>query len=176
MNDKPSPIQVELLSASAFQPYGRVIEHEDAPGRHYVPEVFERACDLTSPAMWVRRVRRRRDLPMLITHLERHPYSAQTFLPTRPFLHLVVVCLALPDGKPDRASLRVFVAGPGQGVCYRRNVWHHGLTVLDDVADFIVIMNLTGKGDDDVFLDLDEPVEIHDRQGLLKEMRHAACL
>lgn len=176
MTNKVVSVQIEPLSAEAFLSYGRLIEHCDEPGRQYVPEAFEREPELTTPTMWMRRVRRRRELPVLVTHMERHPYSAQTFLPTRPFVHLVAVCLAQCDGRPDISSLRVFVAGPGQGVCYRRNIWHHELTVLTEVADFVVLMSLTGRGDDDVFLELNDPVEVHDQSGVLKEAQYASCV
>lgn len=176
MSNNVVSIQIEPLSSKEFLSYGRVIEPCDEPGRQYVPEVFECAPELTTPKMWMRRVRRRTELPVFVTHMERHPYSAQTFLPMRPFVHLVAVCLAGPDGKPDTDTLRVFVAGPGQGVCYQRNVWHHELTVLTDVADFVVVMSLAKNGDDDVFLELDNPIKVHDQSGILQELQYASCV
>jgi len=49
-----------------------------------------------------------------------------------------------------RARLRAFIAGPDQGVTYRMNTWHHGLTVLDKPGRFAVFMwRDGGKGDEE---------------------------
>jgi len=153
-------VQAEPLRPEAFTPYGTVIQYSGEPRRQYVPEAFERIEDVASPTLWLRRANRRAELPVTVTNLERHPYSAQTFLPVKDVSHLVVVAGSRADGTPDLDTLRAFIATGGQGVSYRRNVWHHGLTVLDGTADFIVVMSLTGRGDDDVFLDLAQPVEV----------------
>ena len=52
------------------------------------------------------------------------------------------------------AQARAFIADRGQGVIYRRNVWHAGLRVLAAPAEFVVVMALSDK-DDDVLLDLE---------------------
>jgi ureidoglycolate lyase len=160
MSNSPTVVHAEPLRSDAFAPYGRVVEYGDDSRRLYVPEAFERIDGLTTPTLWLRSVRRKKELPLIITRLERHPYSAQTFLPTGNFSHLIVVCEASEDDAPDLATLKVFVATEGQGVSYRRNVWHHGFTLLDDSADFIVVMSLTENGDDDVFIDLQHPIEV----------------
>ena len=80
--------------------------------------------------------------------------------------------IASNDDAPDLATLKVFVATHGQGVSYRRNVWHHGLTILDDAADFIVVMSLTEAGDDDVFIDLEHPIEIRNGSALISGAAH----
>jgi ureidoglycolate lyase len=108
--------------------------------------------------MWVSRVDAPARLPLTIRTLERHRFAAQTFIPLASVRYLVVVAPnRTADGAPDLDRLRAFIAGPGQGVCYRRGTWHHGLTVLDRPGDFVVMMGLRGlrQGeDDDEFLDL----------------------
>jgi ureidoglycolate lyase len=32
------------------------------------------------------------------------------------------------------------IAGPGQGITYRMNTWHHGFTVLDRPGRFAMFM------------------------------------
>jgi len=52
-----------------------------------------------------------------------------------PFLVLV----APPGDTVKPADLRAFKTAPGQGVNYRRGVWHHPLIALNEVSDFLVI-------------------------------------
>ncbi|MGE0426324.1 MAG: ureidoglycolate lyase, partial [Reyranellaceae bacterium] len=65
---------------------------------------------------------------------------------------LIVVCPHAADGGPDAAKAVAFVAGPGQGVTYRANTWHHGLTVLDRAARFAVLMWRDGGSTDEEFV------------------------
>ncbi len=72
----------------------------------------------------------------------------------------MVVCQSAPDGSPDVSTLRALIADEGQAVTYRRDVWHHGLTVLDTRSRFAVVTTLTGEADDDTFFELGEPVRV----------------
>ena len=76
--------------------------------------------------------------------LERHPLGSQAFLPLGERPYLVVV--APPGAPPSPASVRAFLAAPGQGVNYAPGVWHHPLLALDAVSDFWVI-DRAGPGD-----------------------------
>ncbi|MBA4788770.1 MAG: ureidoglycolate lyase [Rhizobiales bacterium] len=77
-----------------------------------------------------------RPAPILVRALERHPHSAQAFLPLSPCRALVVVAGALPDGGIDMASLAAFIAQPDAGLSYAPGVWHLGLTSLDRPGRF----------------------------------------
>ncbi len=153
------------LEGAGFAPYGSIIECEDTAERQYHPEAFEHEHGVANPSLWLRRLTIKTLLPLTIECLERHPYSAQAFIPSKNFSHLVVVCDATTDGLPDLQTLHAFIAGYGQGVCYRRNVWHHGFTLLDEVAEVVVVMSQTGRDDDDIFVSLPRVVEIHGTLG-----------
>jgi ureidoglycolate lyase len=157
--------QAVPLESDAFAPYGTIIQCQDTADRQYHPEAFEYEHGVANPTMWLRRLTNKTELPLTISSLERHPFSAQAFIPLKNFSNLVVVCDATSDGLPDLETLHAFIAGHGQGVCYRRNVWHHGFTILDDAAEVITVMSQTGRGDDDVFVSLPRVVEIHATQG-----------
>ena len=58
-------------------------------------------------------------------------------------------------GGPDTSGVRAFIATGKQGVTYKPNTWHHGLTVLDKPGRFAVFMWRTGTGGDEEFV----PVE-----------------
>jgi ureidoglycolate lyase len=40
---------------------------------------------------------------------------------------------------PEWQNVSAFLTAPGQGVCLRRNSWHHGLIALGDGDRFAVI-------------------------------------
>jgi ureidoglycolate lyase len=93
-----------------------------------------------------------------ITALERHPHSTQSFIPIRSGRWLIVLAPTLPDGSPDIANVRSFLAGPDDAICIHRDVWHAGLTVLDGPAEFAMMMWRTDAGDDGIVHTLAEPL------------------
>lgn len=149
------------LTAEAFAPFGQVQSLSgQAPRRGHIPGAVERTQEASEPQLWIATVPDPVVLPLAITKLERHPFSAQTFIPLNGSGYLVTVCQSTPDGAPDLATLRLFHATPDQAVTYRRNVWHAGLAPLQADARFVVSMSFTGRDDDDEFLPLETPVEL----------------
>ncbi len=136
-----------LLSArdGKYTDLPQVLEPGDTPGRHG----FAILCPqpVTGPAV-------------SITALERHPHSTQSFVPIRAGRWIVVLAPTLPDGRPDVANVRAFLAGPQDALCIHRNVWHAGLTVLDGPAEFGMIMWRTDAGDDGVVHELEMPITL----------------
>jgi ureidoglycolate lyase len=95
-----------------------------------------------------------------ITALERHPHSAQSFIPIRAGRWVVVLAPTLSDGSPDMDNVRAFLAGPQDALCIRRNVWHAGLTALDGPAEFAMMMWRTSAGDDGIVHHLTTPLTL----------------
>jgi ureidoglycolate lyase len=152
----PSP-----LTAEAFAPFGEVIAIANGERRNHFRFAFEAAAQAAEPALWVSYPTHVASDVVEVAKLERHPYAAQTFIPIRDGRYLVIVCHAAADGSPDLSTLQALVAGPDQAVTYRRNVWHHGLTVLDQRTRFAVVTTLSGEGDDDCFYEMETPVRIN---------------
>ena len=146
-------IPARPLTSESFAPYGEVIEHAGSERRHFVASAFDHSRQVSANRFWVSQVDAQGQSPLLISALERHPYSAQTFIPLTHTSYLVVVAPSLVDGQPDAHALEAFIASPAQGVCYGRGVWHHGLTVLQAPAQFAVFMGMAEHGNDQ-FLDL----------------------
>jgi ureidoglycolate lyase len=97
------------------------------------------------------------EFPLELTMVERHPLGSQAFVPLSPRPFLVVVCHDGPDGP---GAPHAFLTRPGQGVNYRRNLWHGVLTPIDEPQDFLVV----DRGGDGSNLEehfFDEPYEIH---------------
>jgi ureidoglycolate lyase len=151
----PSP-----LTAEAFAPFGDVIAIANGERRNHFKLAFEASEEAVEPALWVSYPQQVAGDVVEVAKLERHPYAAQTFIPIRDGRYLVVVCHTAADGSPDLSTLQALVAGPDQGVTYRRNVWHHGLTVLDQRTRFAVVTTLSGQGGDDCFHELGTPVRV----------------
>jgi len=138
-------ITPEPLTPAAFAPYGDVI----APGggeRMLINEgTSERFSDLARidvsaeggrPNLSYVRAQPR-SLPLAVRMVERHPLGSQAFVPLGPTPFLVLV--AAPGEAVTPADLLAFRTAPGQGINYRRGVWHHPLIALDEVSPFLVI-------------------------------------
>jgi ureidoglycolate lyase len=153
-------VRPEPLSPSAFAAFGDVAERPIDSRRRYLPTFVVRSDEATNFSIWISSGAPIGVLPLKLTTLERHPYSAQTFMPLGSGRYLAIVCSAAPDGGPDLAALRCFIAGAHQSITYARNVWHHPMTVLDNTMEFVVAMGMTGRRDDDVFVSLNVGVDV----------------
>ena len=101
-----------------------------------------------------------KSLPFTVRLLERHPCSTQTFLPMVCVRFLVVVAPTLADGTPDLSGLQAFVCGPGEGISYHQDVWHHPIIALDGDADFAMLAWEDGSALDCVEFPLSSPIQI----------------
>ncbi len=137
-------IRIEPLTATAFAPFGQVIEAEGA--HHYAINagMTERYHDLARveldgtdarPLISIFRGKPYA-LPLSLTLVERHPLGSQAFYPLGNTPWLVIVA---PDeaGTPGRPL--AFAPTAGQGVNIAINTWHGVLTPLDHDADFLVV-------------------------------------
>ncbi len=142
MTGATAPLQVEPLSAAAFEPFGDLIAPAAARDAFAVNAgSATRFDDLATIEVGAAGGRPRlgifraapRPLPFTVALLERHPLGSQAFVPLDPRLRYVVVVAASPQQQP-----RAFLAGGGQGINYRPGVWHHPLIALDG-GDFLVL-------------------------------------
>lgn len=148
------------LTSEAFAPFGEVIAHQGTDRRHVIHTATRTVGVDVHPRLWVSRLQAAVACPLVITRLERHRRSSQTFIPLTSAASLIVVAPNLPDGQPDITHMKAFIASGEQGVCYAPGVWHHGLSPLDAPAQFVVTMGLADDGQDDEFLALPMPVTI----------------
>ena len=152
-------VQLEPLTPERFAQFGDVAARPTHLRRRYLPTALDLAED-ASLSLWISSAAATGSLPMHLNALERHPFSAQSFVPLDPGRYLVIACEPGIDGQPDLQTLRAFRADGRQSVTFSRNVWHHSMTVLDAGMEFAVAMGMTGRGDDDVFQDLAAAVTI----------------
>lgn len=147
----PAPVQLQVrcepLTAEAFAPFGQLIaagvgnavsaNQGNALRTNWAAQ-FDHSRVHAKPNLAVFRSAAR-TLPLQLKLFERHPCSTQAFLPLIVGRMLVCVAPDLPDGSPDLARARAFVALPGQGINYRRGVWHHPIVALDSDADLAML-------------------------------------
>jgi ureidoglycolate lyase len=151
----------EPLTASAFAPFGAVLEAPADPGRQYFDEHLMNRRPASRTSLSISRLLPIAQLPLRAELFERHEFSSQTFLPLSASRYLVIVAPAAAAGGPDAARARAFVAQAGQGISYHANIWHHGMTVLDAPAVFSVLMWRDGTSGDEEFVTLPRPLTIH---------------
>jgi ureidoglycolate lyase len=153
-------IKPEPLRAEAFAPFGDVLEAPPAAGRNFFGDGLANRRPGAAPSLSVACVPPLASLPLTATRMERHEFSSQSFLALDVARWLVIVAPKAGDGRPDTARARAFLAGPGQGVTYRVDIWHHPLTVLDRPARFAVLIWLEHSKTDEEFVTLDRPFTV----------------
>jgi ureidoglycolate lyase len=139
-----TPILARPLTREAFAPFGDVIEPDEARAypinggmciRHHALAVADVAGEDARIVISLFRGQAY-DFPLKLLMVERHPLGSQAFMPLSPRPFLVVVC---PDDGGAPGVPQAFLTGPGQGVNYRRNLWHGVLTPIGEAQDFLVV-------------------------------------
>ncbi len=154
--DTFEPTARMVLSATAFAPYGWVIDGATARQglrqppvtindgtclRHDGLSPLQLTLDGGAPCLSLFSARSRSHdefgrIPITLRWLERHRLGTQTFIPLNGARYWVVV--ALGDDEPDLHSLRAFEACRGEAVTLAAGTWHHGL-IAPWGGDFVVI-------------------------------------
>jgi ureidoglycolate lyase len=137
------------LERGAFAPFGDLIDVPDQAGRSYYDDALGNLRPSALPSLSMILKAETPDRPLRATMLERHEFSSQTFIPVDVARWLVVVAPHAANGVPDVTAVRGFIATGRQGVTYKPNTWHHGLTVLDRPGRFAVFMWRAGKDDEE---------------------------
>jgi ureidoglycolate lyase len=138
------------LTPEAFAPFGEVIDVPEIAGRTYYEEALGNLRSEAHASLSLSLKAETPDRPLRAEMLERHEFSSQTFVPLDVGRWLIVVAPHARAGGPDLGGVKAFVASGKQGVTYRPNTWHHGLTVLDRPGRFAVFMwRVGGTGDEE---------------------------
>lgn len=133
-------VDPQPLTKEAFAPYGDVIDLPTSTGRTYYEDALGNLRPAARPSISVSQREPASDRPIVVNLLERHEFSSQTFMPLDVDRWLIVVAPHAKAGGPDTSGVKAFVANGRQGVTYKPDTWHHGLTVLDRPGRFVVFM------------------------------------
>ena len=85
----------------------------------------------------------KRNFPMKIDMMEKHPLGSQAFIPMIETTFLAFV--APPGHLPEINKIKSFIVPPKKGINYKPGVWHFPLISTED-TDFLVI-DRQGSGD-----------------------------
>ncbi len=135
-------IIIEPISAQAFAPFGDVLEAKGPADKIINQGLCGRFHDRARMDFSDGRAgisifhAQKRDLPMKLDLVERHPDGSQAFVPMshQPFL---VVVAEDAGGIPQ--NIRAFLTEAGQAINIHRGIWHGVLTPLYDPGLFAVI-------------------------------------
>lgn len=141
-------IIIEPMSADAFAPFGDLLEAKGTPDKIINQGLCGRFHDRARMDFSDGRAgisifhAEKRDLPLKLDLVERHPDGSQAFVPMshQPFL---VVVAEDQNGIPQ--NIRAFLTEAGQVINIHRGVWHGVLTPLYDPGLFAVIDRI-GEG------------------------------
>jgi len=139
----------EPLTADAFAPFGDVIDVPQEAGRTYYEDALGNLRGEAKPSLSMSFRVPTPDRPLKSELMERHEFSSQTFVPVDVARWLIVVAPHAAAGRPDMANARAFIANGQQGITYKPNTWHHGLTTLDRPGRFAVFMWRAGAQDEE---------------------------
>ena len=94
----------------------------------------------------------KRNFPMKIDMMEKHPLGSQAFIPMKETVFLAFVA---PEGeKPDLNKIESFIIPTGVGINYNPGIWHFPLISTEDM-NFLVVDRL-GEGDNLILYDLNK--------------------
>ena len=155
----------EILTAENFSQFGQVISLEQKDfliiNNGYAKKYPDLATIDTQEHGGTTTVHiyvaKKRQFPLQINMLEKHPFFSQTFIPkdNQPFL----VVVAPASDEPNIRDIRAFISNGEQGVNYSRGVWHFPLISVKDGAQFIVIDRKHVIDSDDIEQCIVHPIE-----------------
>jgi ureidoglycolate lyase len=137
------------LTPDAFAPFGEVIEVPQQAGRTSYDDALGNTRPHAKASLSMTYRLPSAERPLVCSTMERHEFSSQSFVPVDVERWLIVVAPHAATGGPDMAAARAFIAGSRQGVTYKPNTWHHGLTTLGGPGRFAVFMWRAGEKDEE---------------------------
>lgn len=154
----PAAIVAQPLTAPAFRDYGHVLSLAEA-GRAYHGGLIENRrpqaqLDLSLTVVDAG------TLPFALRLFERHPFSAQAFIPLDVAGYLVTVCPDDGNGRPDPSRAISFTARPDQAIVYAAGAWHHPMVALQRPGRFAIVMWATGGDGDEELVPLAAAMQV----------------
>ncbi|MCM3762967.1 ureidoglycolate lyase [Alkalihalobacillus oceani] len=138
-------IQVEPLTASSFEPYGRCFEIPDAPpskeGEGWDCWSYLANMEATT-RVGVGMVRtQKREL--IVDSMERHVSREEILLPLYDEIIQPVGLyrdLADPDEAPEIQTVKCFLLKPGQGIIIGKGIWHSPAYPVNRDTDYLFMI------------------------------------
>jgi ureidoglycolate lyase len=140
---------VDLLNMTAetFAPFGVVLEPPAVPGRTQRLPLPANLRPEALPTMTLIHLERG-TASRQIDRMERHRHAGQAFLHLGGGALLVVVAATDANGGPDLTKVTAFRTTAGQGFAYHPDIWHAGVSALDEPARVASLLCCDGSADD----------------------------
>ena len=85
----------------------------------------------------------KRNFPMKIDMMEKHPLGSQAFIPMKETTFL---CFVAPQGEsPDINKIQSFIVPPKNGINYKPGIWHFPLISTEDTNFLVIDRKGTGE-------------------------------
>tara|TARA_B110000438_G_scaffold167579_1_gene160301 strand:- start:175 stop:669 length:495 start_codon:yes stop_codon:yes gene_type:complete len=85
----------------------------------------------------------KRNFPMKIDMMEKHPLGSQAFMPMKETTFL---CFVAPAGDlPDIKKIQSFIIPPKTGINYKPGIWHFPLISTEDTNFLVIDRKGSGK-------------------------------
>ena len=85
----------------------------------------------------------KRNFPMKIDMMEKHPLGSQAFIPMKETTFLSFVA---PSGEsPDTNKIQSFIIPPKTGINYKPGIWHFPLISTEDTSFLVIDRKGSGK-------------------------------
>jgi ureidoglycolate lyase len=136
-------IEIELLTATAFAPFGDVLDTSGSPdkiinqglcGRFHDRAALDFGANSDGARAGISIFQAQpRSLPYTLDLVERHPEGSQAFIPMSQHPFLVIVTT------DPQATPRAFLTNGAQGINLHRGTWHGVLTPLHAPGLFAVV-------------------------------------
>lgn len=155
------PLTVGPLTREAFAPFGQVLMAvgEDTQRQEFAASLKNFRPQATLNMAFL--LSKPSGPPWYLHTLERHPYSAQSFVPVQGTRYLAAVCPSAADGTPDIDGLTAFVAKGTQAVNYNPNVWHVPHMVLAGPGMFIMLRWDCGNSEDTEYYSVEPALHLY---------------
>ena len=85
----------------------------------------------------------KRNFPMKIDMMEKHPLGSQAFIPMKETNFIVFV--APPGDKPEISKIESFIISTGMGINYKPGIWHFPLISTEDTNFLVIDRKGSGK-------------------------------
>ena len=151
-------IKLRPITRFEFVPFGDVLDAADAnPQINYCIRILNsldgartNVSLFNSPVI---------ALPSIISVLERHPLSWQSYFPLGNTCYPVIVAQSGPYGAPDLDSLAAFLVPSVTSISYHPKTWHASMSSFSTPGHFVMIIEEFGTFEDCISLQID-PFEI----------------
>ncbi len=120
-------IEVELLTAEAFAPYGQLIAARDEAADYVRPFLDVWHLEYRADAPIRLQIMRYHEKPMTFSRLERHTRVSEGRIPIdggRAALAVAGMTGPAPDDVPDPSSVRAFRFDGSCGLLFAPGIWH----------------------------------------------------